>query len=299
MLQDDSPILVRMADEPAVARRRLRAELKEARRRSGRTQREVAEEMDWSTAKLLRIEAEARISRNDLKVLLGYYGVVDQPYVDALIDLARIVREGESWSDFKDVITDASARRFYGFEASAELIRSYQPILLPGLLQTEEYALAIFRDMLETASERVSERAWEVRRRRQRIHERERPPRMHFLLDEPAVRRPVGGPRVMRRQLVTLRDYAHLPYVTLQVLPYSVGAHPGLATRFVHLEFADPNDDDLVFLETPFDTLDDDTEVTGRYLNRFFKLAEIAATPADTIKLLDGVIAEMEETAAG
>jgi hypothetical protein len=117
---------------------------------------------------------------------------------------------------------------------------------------------------------------------------------MHFIIDEAGVRRPVGGPRVMKRQLLALQEYARQPHITIQILPFAAGAHPGLSARFVLLEFEDANDDDVVFLEEPNTELRDDPEETGFYLERFFKLAEIALPPEDTVAFLDRVMAEAD-----
>ena len=282
--------------EPVVARRRLKVELKQARKLAGRTQREVADEMDWSTAKLIRIESgEAKISRNDLKALLEYYGISDPARVAELHEIARAVREEESWSDFRDLLP-MPARRFLGFEASTAGLRSYQPIVVPGQLQTEEYFVSLATGVYRLPPGEAS-RLWDARLRRQRMHERDRPPTMHFIIDEAAVRRPVGGWRVMRRQLLALQEYARQPHITIQIVPFSAGAHDGLNNRFVLLEFEDASEDDVLFLEEPDNELRDDPEETGFYLERFFRLAEIALRPEDTVAFLDKVMAQIEAEA--
>jgi hypothetical protein len=276
--------------EPVVARRRLKAELRRARKESGRTQREVADAMEWSTAKLIRIESgEAKISRNDLKALLEYYDITDAERLTELHDLARAVREEESWSDFNDVLP-SKAPRFFGFEASASGIRSYQLIVVPGLLQTKAYFFDLIRP-LDSVSDAVTMRRWEVRERRQRLHDRAQPPALHFIIDEAAVRRPVGGWEVMKEQLRALQEYARRPHVTIQILPFDAGAHEGMTYRFVLLEFDDENEDDLVFLEEPDGDLRDDPEESAIYQERFLRLSEIALPPEDTVAFLDRVMA--------
>jgi transcriptional regulator with XRE-family HTH domain len=276
-----------------MASRRLKVELRQARKAAGRTQREVADAMEWSTAKLIRIEGgEAKISRNDLKALLEYYGITDPARVAEVHEIARTMREQESWSDYSDV-TDAPARRFFAFESAAAVIRSYQPIVVPGQLQTAEYFDALVRELLLRPPEEVARR-WHVRQRRQRMHTRDNPPTMHFVIDEAVVRRPVGGWAVMKRQLLTLQEYARQPYITIQIVPFAAGAHEGLNYRFVLLEFDDANEDDMLFLEEPAVGLRDDPEETGFYLERFFRLSEIALPPEDTIAFLDRVMAQAE-----
>jgi transcriptional regulator with XRE-family HTH domain len=285
-------------EDPVVARRRLKTELRQARKDAGRTQRDVAQAMDWSTAKLIRIEGgEARISQNDLIVLLDYYEIHDVERVDALLGLARAARSAEWWSDLPRMFTQDS-RRHLSYESSASIIRNYQPLLVPGLLQTEEYTRALLRDLYEHSDEMI-DRAWDARQGRQRVHERANPPEMYFLIDEAVIRRPIGGPRVMRRQLIRLQEYAGEPYVSVQVMPFSVGAHPGLNVRFVYLEFPDPNDEDVLYLEEPEQIIRENPEETGKYLDRFFKLQDIAMPAAETVAFLDKAIREMEEAAGG
>jgi hypothetical protein len=282
-------------EDPAVAKRRLKTELRSARNLLKRTQNDVAQAMDWSTAKLIRIEGGARITQNDLKVLLDYYGIRDSGRVETMLALARVARAEEPWSELQD-LTPAGTRRYLSYEAWASIIRVYQPLLVPGLLQTEEYAFAVLRYTYELSADEVS-RVWEVRQRRQQLHERPNPPELFGIIDEAVIRRPIGGPRVMRRQLVRLKEYAGEAHITLQVMPFAEGAHPGLNSRFAYLEFADPHDDDVLFLEEPDQIVRDDAEQTGKYLERFFELQTIAASPEQTVALLDKAIAEMGEAA--
>src|SRR5436305_7827034 len=128
--------------DPAILRRRLRIELRNARGAAGMTRRDVALAMDWSQSKLIRIESgTVSISTNDLRVLLGHYGV-DSHRVNALVDMARAAREPTRWSIYKDVAAPAYIA-FLGYEVSASVIRSFEPVFVSGLLQTEEYARAV------------------------------------------------------------------------------------------------------------------------------------------------------------
>jgi hypothetical protein len=283
-------------EDPAVARRRLKADLRAARNGLKRTQNDVAQAMDWSTAKLIRIEGGARISQNDLKVLLDYYGIRESGQVEAMLALARVARAAEPWSDLQG-LAPADTRRYLSYEGSASIIRNYQPLLVPGLLQTEEYASAVLRHAYELSADEVS-RVWDVRQRRQQLHERPAPPDLYVIIDEAVIRRPIGGPRVMRRQLVRLQEYAGEAHITLQVMPFAVGAHPGLNSRFSYLEFADPHgDDDVLYLEEPDQIVRDDPDQTAKYLGRFFEMQTIAASPEQTVALLNEAIADMGETA--
>jgi transcriptional regulator with XRE-family HTH domain len=282
------------AEGPAVQRRRLRVELRRLRLDSERTQREVAKEMDWSPSKLIRIEnGEVGISSNDLKILLDYYGVNDKRRVDQYVAMARNARK-ESWSEFRDVHTPEFLT-YLGFESSTKLIRDYSLTLVPGLLQIEEYAYAIWRDIYH-ADPATMEAKWRARQRRQELHEQDAPPEMFFILDEAAIRRPVGGLSVMRRQLTQLKARADERHITVQIVPFSRGGHPGMTGPFTVLEFPNPSDDDLVFLE--FATGDsvsrDDPEATSDYVERFYELEDIALSPDESAALIDDAITQVE-----
>lgn len=281
-------------DDPELQRRRLRSELRQARLDASLTQQQVATEMDWSTSKLIRIEnGEVSISRNDLRALLALYGIRDRKRVDELIDVARVARE-RSWAEFSDVHSPAWLR-YLGFESSAWLIRTFQPLLVPGLLQTEEYSAAVQATNPDASAERTARR-WDVRARRQQLHERDSPPKMFFILGEAVVRQQVGGIRVMRRQLRELRAYNDLDHVTIRVLPFTGGAHFGLNGPFILLEFLSATDDPLLYLENAVElSTRDDPRLTSQYLQDFFDLERLALSWEDTNAFLDEVIAEMTE----
>lgn len=279
-------------DDPAVQRRRLRRELRSLRDASGLTQRQVAGRLDWSTSKLIRIEkGDQGISTTDLRALLAELGVED-PSQHPLVDVAKMARR-EPWSDFSDVL-DLAYRRFLGLESSSSLVRTYEPQLVPGILQTEEYARAVLAETYEFDKSGI-DRRWNARQRRQELHDRADPPKMFFVIEETVVRREVGGTRVFRRQLERLKAYAGLRHVSLQVLPFSAGAHPGMTGPQNVLEFPDPDEPDLVYLEGPESgsTFRDEIDVTTRYIERFFLLEDKALSVDETRDLLDERIREL------
>lgn len=280
-------------DDPAVQRRRLRVELKRARLDADKTQRDVADEMEWSVSKLIRIEGgDVRISRNDLLALLDYYGVTDRRTISMLLDAAKAARE-ESWADFRDVHSPTFLT-YLGFESAAWQIRNYQPVYIPGHLQTEEYNLALQTDV-ERVSMDVAERRWDARLRRLKLHERDTPPRMILITDEAAIRRQIGGPGVMRKQLKRVREWSDAPHISLQIIPFSAGGYPGMGFPFVLLEFQDPNEADVLFLDHVTEhTTRDDPDETIPYLTRFLELEKIALSTEESKALIDQVIAEME-----
>ena len=277
--------------DPTVQRRRLRVELRKARQDAKLTQRDVARAMEWSPSKLIRIESGAvNITVNDLRALLGHYGIKDKRRIDGLVDMARASKT-TSWTEYKEVYEPAQLN-YFAYESSASIIRQYEPLIVPGLLQTEEYGRQVLEKVAGVPLDDVDLK-WQARTRRQELHERENPPQMFFILDEAVIRRQVGGPGIMLRQLEQLKGSAAQPHVRLQVVPFGWGAYPGLKGPFNLLEFADPNDDDVLNLENTLGdiTTRDDPEQTAPYLNTFWELEEQALSHDETLALIDAVIA--------
>jgi hypothetical protein len=250
----------------------------------------VAAALEWSTSKLIRIEnGDHGISTTDLRALLDEFGVTEADKRDQLAEMARTARR-EPWTDFRDVL-DTPYRTYLGFESSSSLLRNYEPQLVPGLLQTEEYARVVLTETYERDKRNI-DRIWAARQRRQELHERDDPPKMFFILDETIIRREVGGQGVMRRQVERLKDWSDQPHISLRVLPFAAGAHPGMSGPLVVLEFPDPEDNDLVYLEGPEAgfTFRDELDVTTRYIERFFLLEDRALDVEATGDLLDEAI---------
>jgi len=231
---------------PIVQRRRLRAELRAARLKAKLTQEQVASTLDWSLSKVIRIEAgSVGISTTDLKALLSAYDIDDQEHVDKLVALGKIARERGWWSNYREVLS-TELLQLIEYESAAAITRNFQPLVVPGLLQTEEYARSILRE--HASSDRV-EALTEIRMKRQELLDRPDGPLLFFILDEAVIHRLVGGKDAMRRQLVRLIELGRRPQLTIEVVPFSAGAHPGLRGPFVILEFPDPEDDDVLYLE--------------------------------------------------
>jgi transcriptional regulator with XRE-family HTH domain len=284
--------------DPTVQRRRLRAELRKVRDATGLKQAEVARAMDWSPSKLIRIESgQVNISTNDLKALLAFYGVKDMALVNSLLELARQAKGGSFYDQYGDLLKPGY-KEYLAYEASASVIRQYDPVMIPGLLQTEEYARSFFQHAAGYAPD-TADRLWGVRQHRQELHDREKPPEMVFVLDEAALRRMVGRGHVMRHQLERLKEFAAQPHVSIQVLPFARGAHPGMMGNFILLEFADPHLDDLVHLESiNSTTVRDDAHLIAHYLDRFLQLEEQALTRDESIAMLEELIRSMEDSDA-
>jgi transcriptional regulator with XRE-family HTH domain len=231
---------------PTVRRRRLGSELRKLREAKGLTAEEVAARLLVSQSKISRLENGRRsISQRDVRDLCGVYDVQDERVVESLMTMAKESRQRGWWHAFGDIPYSV----YIGLEAEAASIRNYESLLIPGLLQTREYAEASVGGIApENTPEEVLKRV-EVRMRRQdRINEEE-PVRFWTVIDEAALHRVVGNTQVMREQLEFLIELSTRPHVTVQVIPYSMGAHPGMTGAFSILEFPEATDSDVVYLE--------------------------------------------------
>jgi len=225
---------------PTARRRRLGVELRLLREKAGLTGEEAAARMSWSGSKLSRIE-RGQVSSNsdDIRDLLELYGVTDPSIRQALILLARESRRRGWWHVYGDVIPERFDV-YLGLEPEACTLRFYHGQLVPGLLQTREYALSLLETHPVPVEPHEISRRLELRMRRQQILAREDPPHVWAVLDEAVVHRVIGGPAVMADQLRHLIRMSELPHITVQVLPFGRGAHPGLDGAFNILEFSEP-----------------------------------------------------------
>lgn len=264
--------------ESAALRRRLTAELRRLRAQAKLTQRQVAESLDWSPSKVIRLEqGTVRIGVTDLQALLNLYEVTEPA---AVAELTRMARESKKlpFAEYRDVVP-AEAVRYFQYEANASIIRQVEPLLVPGLLQVEEYSRAVLEAYRKSSED--ADRIVESRKERQELFERSEPPDAFFILDEAVLRREVGGPKVMARQIDHLVRMAQRPGVAIQVVRFSAGAHSAMAGPFVHLEFPAENDPDVIFVENTLgDTLlRDDEDVTADYREQFWVLEDLATAP--------------------
>jgi transcriptional regulator with XRE-family HTH domain len=277
---------------PAVQRRRLRGELRRARLDAGLTQEQVANAMDWSLSKLIRIEnGSTGISTNDLRAILLHYKITDEASTAEMLALARASRERSWWSTYREV---ASPRliQLIEYEQAAYISRNYQSFVIPGMLQTAEYARASINQLLpDMPPEQVDPRV-EIRMKRQELLSRTDAPAMFFMMDEGVVRRLVGGKDVMRHQLRRMIEAAGIPKVTVEVVPFSAGALQGMQAPFVIHEFHDAADDDVLYQETPSDGFlsRDNPEEILSFRESFERLREASLGPEGTIDFLDELI---------
>ncbi|WP_405554979.1 helix-turn-helix domain-containing protein [Streptomyces sp. NBC_01171] len=232
---------------PTVRRRRLGQELRKLRELKGMTAEEVADRLLVSQSKISRLENGRRsISQRDVRDLCGVYEVEDQRVVDSLMEMARDSRQQGWWHTFGDIPYSV----YIGLETDAQSLRVYEPQLVTGLLQTRAYAEALVRGALpETSTAEIEKRVKVRMRRQERVTDDSNPLRLWVVLDEAALHRVVGSKLIMREQLEHLIELSNLPHVTVQVLPFEVGAHPGLNGQYAILEFADAADSSVVYLE--------------------------------------------------
>ncbi|MCW2918109.1 MAG: transcriptional regulator [Actinomycetia bacterium] len=255
---------------------------------------EAAERLECSPSKISRMETgRVSIHPRDVRDLLELYGA-DEEQCAALLVIAREARERGWWHSFFGVLPKLYLT-FIGLEAEATLVRTYEPQLIPGLLQTEAYARALRsrypfrRDPEETDSFIAARMA------RQNHLTRDEPLNLWAILDEAVIRRMVGGTGIMRDQLRHVLEVGMLPNVTIQVIPFAAGAHPAMEGSFTILEFSDPADPQLVYLENLMSSLylEQEKEITW-YRLVFDHALATALSPEDTRKLITEAVLGLE-----
>lgn len=265
------------APTAAEQRLRLRTELRKARTGVGLTQRQVAEKMEWSPSKLLRIESgEVGVSVNDLRPLLATYGITDRRRIETLLDLARGGRK-MPFAEYRDVFSKEFLQ-FLALEASASICRYFNSLQLPRLLQTEEYARAVAAGYGASTLSETQERMLEAQLSRQDLMQAEDGPELHFILDEAILHRQVGGRGVMRSQLNHIGELCQHSKVSIMVIPFTAGAHAGIQGPFTLFEFAAEEMPDSLHLENPRGESIGTSEPgeTGRYLELFWQLEDMS-----------------------
>jgi len=270
------------------------AELKRLREAAELTQEEVADQLDWHPTKVMRIETGRTAPHpNDVRLMVDLYGMTDRDQVAALVKLARDARQRGWWYSYRDVLLNRYDF-FIGLESEASSIRDFELAMIPGLLQTADYARALMHgDSPELGHEEV-ERRVEVRTTRQQVLVHDNRPQLWAILDEAAIRRVVGGPAVMRAQLEHLIAAGEQGRTTIQVVPYGAGAHPGQAGPFIVLGFAEPSEPDVVYMETVGGNLYlDKAGEVHLYTMAFDHLRALALSPADTRAMLRAAANDM------
>jgi transcriptional regulator with XRE-family HTH domain len=239
--------------DPSIYRRKLRNILRQLREERHITQRAAADEMSWSLSKLIRIESGGvTISVNDLKALLQFYDVTEQSTINELVEMARSSRLKSSWlTAYRGIATEVYLS-FLAHEDAAVRSSSFQPVLVPGLLQTEAYTEAVLRILRGPKDPRRLDSLLELRLARQeRFLARAGTIKLSFLLDESVVRRVVGSAEVMREQVRHLLDLAQRGEISVQVIPFGAGIYRSIRVPFVVLESGEPEEPAVLYLEYP------------------------------------------------
>jgi hypothetical protein len=228
----------------------------------------------------------------DVADLLTLYGVTDSEERAALLNLARQANTPGWWHAYSDILP-TWLEPYVGLEAAASVIRTYQIQLIPGLLQTEGYARALIQQGSAATEEQVARRI-ELRVSRQAILSAPNPPQLWVVVDEGALRRPVGGKEVVRGQLEHLIEMTDHPAVTLQILPFTIGPHSAMGGPFTILRFAEPDLHDVVYIEqlTSALYLEKPTEVDS-YLEVMEQLCLQAEPVSNTVKILNHILSEI------
>lgn len=273
---------------PTLRRRELSARLKELREKAGVSVAQAAEALGCSVDKVHWIErAEWNRPRwRDVRDLLDAYTVTDSRLREYLIQLAKDSGQQDWWHPYKSMLSETYTT-YIAFEGEAEQLLTFELADIPGLLQTQDYARAHASEgPAEIGADEIDERV-KVRAERQRILERDNPVRLFAVIDEAALRRPVGGQEVMRAQLRHLIAMAAHPKVTIQVLPFEAGPHPGTGGRFTILSFPGAGTPDAVYIETIAGELLIESGDVDRYQAVFRRLNAKALAPEDTIAMID------------
>ena len=278
---------------PTVQRLVLGSQLHRLRESRGITAEQAAEAIRGSHSKISRIEhGRVGFKARDVADLLTLYGVTDNEERAALLNLAKEANARGWWHAYSDILP-LWAESYVGLEAAASVIRTYQIQLIPGLLQTEGYARALIRQGSAATEEEIARRG-ELRASRQEILRRPDAPQLWVVVDEGALRRPVGSREVVREQLAYLAEVADHPAVTLQILPFSAGAHSAMGGPFTILRFAEPDLADVVYIEqlTSALYLDKPAEVDS-YLEVMDRLCLEARPTSHTPGILQQILADV------
>ncbi|RLL65602.1 DUF5753 domain-containing protein [Streptomyces phytohabitans] len=279
---------------PAVPRMVLGARLRTLREAEYVSREEAAEAIRAEPALITALEL-GRVScrPRDVADLLTIYSVSDESERAMLLALTEQANTCGWWQEFEDVVP-GWLHTYLGLEQTADVIRGYEVQFVPGLLQTEDYARAVIDLGHADASEDQRERRVELRMRRQRILHGPRPPHLWCVIDEAALRRPVGGPDVMRAQLRHLVEVCELPHVTVQLLPFRAGAHPAAGGPVTLLRLPQRELPDVVYLEQLIGAAyPDDPEQVESYrhvIDQLVTRAEPApVTRALLLRMIDGL----------
>jgi len=277
---------------PTVRRLVVGSQLRRLREAAGITRDAAGYAIRGSESKISRLElGRVSFKQRDIIDLLRLYGIAeDDERVDALVTLAEEANQPGWWHRYDDVMAKWF-QTYIGLEEAADYIRTYEIQFVPGLLQTEDYARAVVSVGSPQDSDREVEAKVKVRMERQRILDRDRPPTIWAVIDEAALRRPIGGRRVMRGQIEHLLDLMKRPNISVQVVPFRQGGHAAESGAFTILRFDGEDLPDVVYLEQLVSALYlDKREQVDRYAQTMVRLTGEAPPPEDTADLLARIL---------
>jgi transcriptional regulator with XRE-family HTH domain len=282
-------VAVSVDEGPTLRRRRLGTELKRCRENAGLTQETVSRHFEWHAAKVTRIEtARVAVTPRDVRDLLTLYGVPDGEFREAMVELARQSRQRTWWTDYRDIMR---AGNFVGLEQEATSMRVWEPVVLPGLLQTEAYMRALLRTGRSFDPPASIDRRVALRLKRQARLNAANPLDLAAIVDESVIRRVIGGPEVTHEQLSHLIEMTQLPNVTLRVLPFDAGEHPFLGGSAALLEFRETTHLDVVYLEgLAGDFYEEQPSEVARYREELERLSAKALDPRMSVKLIESLL---------
>ena len=273
---------------PTVRRRELGALLRKLRTEKGLTVEQAAEQLMFSMSKLSRMETGHGVATpRDIRDVCSLYEVTDEAQRERMLKLAAEGKQAGWWQSY-----DLPYSTYVGLEAEAIAISDFQSSVVPGLLQTADYARAGHEGAMPRLSSEEIERRIEAKLTRQALLGQDDPPAFSAVLDEAVLHRLVGGPAVMSAQLRRLIEAANRPKVTIQVIPFTLGAHPGVESNFNILEMPSPTPG-VVFVEGLVGSIYlERSEELARYRQIFERLQAIALSPKDTIALIAKIRAQ-------
>jgi transcriptional regulator with XRE-family HTH domain len=282
------------AGGPTVLRILLGVQLRRLREAKGISREEAGYLIRASESKISRMElGRVGFKERDIADLLSLYGITHQDERAALLALARQAKTPGWWQRYGDILP-SWFQTYLGLEEAASLIRIYEVQFVPGLLQTQDYARAVITHGNSGAPVEEIERRVSLRLKRQQLLTRSDAPQLWAVVDEAALRRPMGSPAVMAAQIESLIKSSELPNVTLQVLPFHVGAHSAEAGAFTILRFPEPDLPEVVYSEQLTGALYlDKREDVDAYMATVNRLSVESAPPRTTIEILSTILQEM------
>ncbi|MGY2056550.1 helix-turn-helix domain-containing protein [Nocardia gipuzkoensis] len=275
---------------PTVLRIALGGRLRQLREGCGISREAAGDAIRGSHAKISRLElGRTGFKERDLRDLLSLYGVVDPAERETYFELARRANDPGWWQHYSDLLP-AWFETYLGLEQAATTIRTYEAQFVPGLLQTADYARAV----IQLGNSDETERRVAIRMRRQEILDRVAAPTLWAVIDENALRRPVGGMEVLREQIEHLLVMADRPSIRIQVLPYSAGGHSAAGGPFSILRFREPELADIVYTEQLTSSLYFDKQRDVElYMSVMNRLSVEALSPVDSVRFLRDLLTEM------